>query len=201
MFIQGIECSSIDFQEQPNDVYRKLVYGMSGTAFSVVRLELFGNGDSQGRDCSEYSFFEIVGLYKQLVKQLCEDGYSVYLWGYSIGGIISSFIAKEMPDRVKGIVVFDTVYPDLFTYLLKNQLRQQGLQGFSIEKIKANAREYETVLCKLLEEKLTAYQIVKFVELQVNHWFERHGIFSEQALQEVIDIMLKMFCQEEEDYE
>lgn len=266
VFIQGIECSSIDFQEQPNDVYRKLVYGMSRDVFSVVRLELFGNGDSQGGDCSEYSFFEITGLYKQLVKQLCENGYSVYLWGYSIGGIISSYIAKEMPDRVKGIVIFDTIYPDLFTYLLKNQLRQQRLQGLSIENIKENAREYEAFLSKLLEEKLTAYQVVeqnprfakyfdseykflghvyqyaqeiyeidfeeclqaislpvillvgredylidfdahkdmydklrdrkkvKFVELQVNHWFESHGLFSEQALQEVINIMLKIFC-------
>ncbi len=273
VFIQGIECSSIDFQEHPNDVYKKLIYGMSDMIFEVVRLDLYGNGDSQGRDCQEYSFFEIVDLYRELVKQLSDEGYSVYLWGYSIGGIISSLIAQKMQDEVKGIVIFDTVYPDLFTYLIKNQLRQQRLQGLSIEKIKTSIKEYESILYKLLEEKLTVQQIlqqnkedisyfdsedmfmghvyqyaqelydvdfeaslselsvpvlmlagtqdylidfdahknvynkikekakVKFVELQVNHWFEKDNVFSEQALRKVNEEMKKMFEDEDEEYE
>lgn len=150
IFIQGIECQSIDFPFQENHPYRNLLYGLTDDIYSTVRIDLYGNGDSQGNPCDSYSFQEIVNVYSSLVSYLYEKGYRIYLFGYSIGGVIAPVIVNELPELIEGIVVFDTILDNLYTYLIKNKVRQEFLAGIDRKAILQGCKEYSEVLDDLL---------------------------------------------------
>lgn len=161
LLLQGIDCSSIDYALDKDNILRKLIYNLTNEVFVTARIELYGNGDSAGDDISKYTFEEIVKLYEEMAKQCYMQGYEVYLWGYSIGGIIAPIIAGRLPNIVKGIVIFDTIFPDLFTYLIKNQIRQQRIKGKSKDEIKQSICEYELLLVQLLQNGLEPQKIVE----------------------------------------
>lgn len=153
VFLQGIECQSIDFPFNENHPYRQLLYGLTGECYSTMRIDLFGNGDSQGDKYKNYNFRDIVNLYESLVQCLYHDDYKIYLFGYSIGGVIAPIIANELPEMVKGILIFDTILPDLYTYLINNQIRQELVAGMDKTTVKKNAIEYQKVLNEILKKK------------------------------------------------
>lgn len=153
IFFQGIECKSVDFSYNNSSPYKKLVYGLSKLDYSVIRVDLYGNGDSQGAPVSDYTFYDIVDLYRAIVLYFDSLGYEIYIFGYSIGGVIAPIIATMLPTIVKGIIVFDTIVSSLYTYLLKNRLRQELLQGYSSEYIKKSYELYANVLDMLLLKK------------------------------------------------
>lgn len=160
IFLQGIECESIDLPFDEEHPYKKLLYGLTNDYYVTVRIDLFGNGDSQGNKCDSYCFRDIVNLYEALVRCLYRDNYKIYLFGYSIGGVIGPVIVNELPQMIQGILVFDTILPDLYTYLVKNQIRQELAMGINKETVKQNAIDYSVILEEILKKKKQPQDII-----------------------------------------
>lgn len=159
LFIQGIECDSVDKPLQSHP-YKKILYGLTKGELMTARIDLYGNGDSNGEPLYTYGFYDILDLYKAAVKHLINKGCQVYILGYSIGGFIAPMIAEAIHE-IKGIAVFDTIVTSLYDYLIKNRIRQEILQGYEREEIRNRAKEYSVILNKLLIEGKTPINIIR----------------------------------------
>jgi pimeloyl-ACP methyl ester carboxylesterase len=74
--------------------------------FQVVTLDLAGHGDS-GRDRKEWTIPRFAGDVRVVVQGLGLD--PVILIGHSMGGSVVVAAAREMPRRLAGIVLVDTL--------------------------------------------------------------------------------------------
>lgn len=105
----------------------------------------------------------------------CLD-YEIYLFGYSVGGVITPILAEMLPTVIKGLIVFDTILSNLKLYLLKNRIRQETLQGYSKEYMVKSNKEYEELLEKLLCEKKSPRHIVE-KNTEFSKYFSEHEKF------------------------
>ncbi len=128
-FLQGYECSSIDLADNDNHPYAKLLYGVTGQQFVTVRLEKSGVGDSEGVHCRDTDFYMELENYFNTLKHLQKLRYidcrAIFLFGYSIGGVIAPLLAMAFP--VRGILVFGTVAKGWIEYTIENTRRQLQL--------------------------------------------------------------------------
>lgn len=161
LLLQGVECNSIDIPFAKNHSYKELVYGLSENKISVARVDLFGNGDSEGDKCYKYTFNEIVDLYNEAIKYLNNKGFNVFLFGYSMGGVMAPILANVNKNYIKGVIIFDTIISSLDNYLLKNIIRQSMLREEKKEFIQEKATKYFSFLNKLLIEKKSLEEVLE----------------------------------------
>ena len=130
LFLQGIDCSSIDFPLPDPNLTRELIYRLTRAGFVVMRSEKSGVGDSTGTRCREMGFHDEVSLFTIALKKLKSydfvDTENVFLFGHSAGGWVAPLVAAA--ELVKGVVVQGTVVRPFGEYYIDNWRRSQWLR-------------------------------------------------------------------------
>ncbi|HXC29787.1 MAG TPA: alpha/beta fold hydrolase [Stellaceae bacterium] len=130
LFLQGFDCSSIDWPLPEPNFTRELIYRLTQAGFVVMRSEKSGVGDSTGAPCRDMGFHDEVSLFTSALKKLKSydfvDTENVFLFGHSAGGWIAPLVAAAEP--VKGVVVQGTVVRPFGEYFVDNWRRSQWLR-------------------------------------------------------------------------
>ena len=156
LYVQGWDCSSVDWPLPEPNLPRELVYGLTHAGFAVMRAEKSGVGDSTGTPCRHVNFRDEVALFTSALKKLKTydfvDAGNVFIFGHSAGGWVAPLMAAEEP--VKGIVVYGTVVRPFAEYLVENWRRNRWLRSRpDLAKVEDEQRLYAQLLHYLLVEK------------------------------------------------
>jgi pimeloyl-ACP methyl ester carboxylesterase len=156
LFLQGWDCSSIDWPLPGPNLTRELVYGLTRAGFAVMRSEKSGVGDSTGTPCRDVDFRDEVSLFTSTLKKLKTydfvDTGNVFIFGHSGGGWVAPMVAAVEP--VKGIVVYGTVVRPFGEYLVENRRRNRWLRSQpDLAQLEDEQRLYARLLHYLLAEK------------------------------------------------
>lgn len=161
LLLQGIDCRKVDLPFSASNIYKNVIYRLSAKGISTARVELFGNGDSEGEPCSQYGFNEIVDLYQVAIQHLHNNGWKINLFGYSIGGVIAPILANRNKNIIQSLIVFDTLAGNMREYLIRNKIRQSLLRGEDKKGIKKNIEKYSAFTYKLFNEKKSIGEILR----------------------------------------
>jgi pimeloyl-ACP methyl ester carboxylesterase len=164
LFITGIGCGSQDNLPAGNTL-AQLLYGLTRKGFVTMRVEKSGVGDSEGPPCmspqadlqAEVRGY-VAGL-KALKGYDFVDGGNVFLFGLSIGGVVSPLVAKEVP--VKALIVAETVSKSWYEYELVNLRRQLLLRGRPYDEVERLVRRKQYCNQRLYLDGETPEQIAK----------------------------------------
>lgn len=160
LFIQGFDCSPIDFPLPDPNLTRELIYRLTRAGFVVMRSEKSGVGDSTGAPCREVGFHDEVSLFTTALKKLKTydfvDTENVFLFGHSAGGWVAPLVAAAEP--VKGIVVQGTVVRPYGEYYIDNWRRSNWLR---FHPDLAQLEDDERLLAQLIQ-----YILVEKISLQ-----------------------------------
>ena len=86
---------------------------MSNFGIPTVRVELFGNGDSDGYKCGKYGFNDIIDLYDAAMHHVVASGKKLILFGYSIGALMVPSLVNRNRESVLAAIIFDTmIWPE-----------------------------------------------------------------------------------------
>ena len=133
LFVQGITCDSIDRPSLPDAADTRIVHAMARQGFVTLRVDKPGLGDSEGPPCNQIGFAEELDGYQAALKALAAmpevDPRRIYVFGYSMGGVMAPYLARD--ERVRGSIVFGTLARTWFEYQLENTRRQSVLAGQS----------------------------------------------------------------------
>jgi len=156
LYVQGWDCSSIDWPLPGPNLIRELVYGLTRAGFAVMRTEKSGVGDSTGTPCPDVDFRDEVSLFTSALKKLKTydfvDTGNVFIFGHSGGGWVAPLVAAEEP--AKGIVVYGTVVRPFAEYLVENRRRSRWLRSRpDLAQLEDEQRFYAQLLHYLLVEK------------------------------------------------
>ena len=156
LYVQGWDCSSIDWPLPGPNLLRELVYGLTRAGFAVMRSEKSGVGDSTGAPCRDVDFRNEVSLFTSALKKLKTydfvDTGNVFIFGHSGGGWVAPLVAAAEP--VKGIVVYGTVVRPFAEYLVENRRRSRWLRSRpDLAQLEDEQRFYARLLHYLLVEK------------------------------------------------
>lgn len=169
LFVQGWDCSSVDWPLPEPNLGRELVYGLTRAGFAVMRSEKSGVGDSTGTPCRDVDFRSEVSLFTSALKKLKSydfvDTENVFIFGHSAGGWIAPLVASEEP--VKGIVAYGTVVRPFAEYLVENYRRSRWRRSQrDLVQLEDEQRLYARLLHYLLVEKSSVRDVtVKHPEL------------------------------------
>ena len=133
-YLSGLGCASHDYWYETDSTIKRLIDGWASAGFATVRLEKRGEGDSEGPQCSEFSFEDERRGYAAALTQLAERGYGgrIVLFGHSLGGVIAPLVAS---DAVAGVMVYGTVSESWYDYMMRNFERQDRLAGLAAAEI------------------------------------------------------------------
>jgi pimeloyl-ACP methyl ester carboxylesterase len=131
LFLQGFDCSSIEWSLPEPNLSRELIYRLTRAGFVVMRSEKSGVGDSTGTPCRDVGFRDEVSLFTSALRKLKSydfvDSTDVFLFGHSAGGWVAPLVAAAEP--VKGIVVYGTVVRPYAEYFVENWRRNRRLRS------------------------------------------------------------------------
>ena len=104
MLTQWVSCGSVDFgPDRQNEL--RLIAERSGMVF--IRVERSGDGDSEGKPCSELDYDTEVRQYREAFDQLARhewvDPDRMIIWGSSLGSTTAPLVAQGK--KVAGIAV------------------------------------------------------------------------------------------------
>jgi pimeloyl-ACP methyl ester carboxylesterase len=169
LFVQGIDCGSIEAPSAAPNLTRDFAYRLTRSGFVVMRTEKSGVGDSTGRPCRDVGFHEEVAMFTSALRKLKSydfvDKDNVFIFGHSAGGWIGPLVALQEP--VKGIAVYGTVVRPFMEYLIENRRRFVWRKTHpDLAKLEDEQRQYASLLHDVLIEKLSAPEaIAKHPEL------------------------------------
>ena len=156
LFLQGFDCSSIDFPLPEPNLTRELIYRLTRAGYVVMRSEKSGVGDSSGIPCRDMGFHDEVSLFTSALKKLKSydfvDTENVFLFGHSAGGWVAPLVAAAEP--VKGVVVQGTVVRPFAEYFIDNWRRNRWLRSHpDLAQLEDEQRLLAQLLHYLLVEK------------------------------------------------
>jgi hypothetical protein len=152
LYLQGITCDSIDRPDRPDAADTRIVHALARQGFVTLRVDKPGLGDSEGPPCHEIGFAEELDGYRAAMNALAAmpevDPTRIYLFGYSMGGLMAPYLARD--GRVRGSIVYGTLARTWFEYQLENARRQSALAGKSpaevSEDVLGQAKESSMIL-------------------------------------------------------
>jgi pimeloyl-ACP methyl ester carboxylesterase len=152
LYVQGITCDSVDRPERPDAADTRIVHALARQGFVTLRVDKPGLGDSEGPPCHDIGFAEELDGYRAALGALAAmpevDPGRVYVFGYSMGGLMAPYLARD--GRVRGSIVYGTLVRTWFEYQLENARRQSELAGRSpaevTEEVLQQAKESATIL-------------------------------------------------------
>jgi pimeloyl-ACP methyl ester carboxylesterase len=158
LFVQGFDCSSIEWPLAQPNLNRELVYRLTRAGFVVMRSEKSGVGDSTGTPCRDVGFRDEVSLFTSALRKLKSydfvDNKNVFLFGHSAGGWVAPLVAAAEP--VNGIVVYGTVVRPFAEYLVENSRRSWWLRTQpDLPQLEDEERQLAQLLHYLLVEKIS----------------------------------------------
>jgi pimeloyl-ACP methyl ester carboxylesterase len=161
LYVQGFDCSSIEWPLAGPNLNRELVYRLTRAGFVVMRSEKSGVGDSTGTPCRDVGFKDEVALFTSAVRKLKSydfvDSENVFLFGHSAGGWVAPLVAAAEP--VKGVVVYGTVVRPFEEYLIENWRRSwwRRLQP-DLAQLEDEERQVAQILHYVLVEKMSVLE-------------------------------------------
>ncbi|WP_198145106.1 alpha/beta hydrolase family protein [Microscilla marina] len=177
LIVQGLGCATID---SPVNRFSKAISdSLTGRGMVVMQVEKTGMGDSQGAPCRECSFEEEVEGYRQGIKALKKMSYvdanQVFMFGFSMGGIIAPIVASQMP--VKGVIAYGTVGGrNWLEYEMENTRRQAEMAGTPYDEISVIMQAKEKALHYLMVEKQATQDIIaKYPETAPHLRYPQHS--------------------------
>jgi pimeloyl-ACP methyl ester carboxylesterase len=162
LFLQGFDCSPIDFPLPEPNLTRELIYQLTKAGFVVMRSKKSGIGDSIGGiPCQRMGFHDEVSLFTSALKKLKSydfvDTESVFLFGHSAGGWIAPLVAAAEP--VKGVVVQGTVVRPFGEYFIDNWRRSWWLRKHpDLAQLEDEQRLLAQLLQYILVEKISVHE-------------------------------------------
>jgi pimeloyl-ACP methyl ester carboxylesterase len=164
LYIQGIDCGSIEVPIGFSDPAVQLVYELTRSGFAVMRCDKSGVGDSTGKPCAELGLHEEVADFVSALKKLKTydfvDSKKIFLFGHSAGGWVAPLAASKEP--VQGIIVYGTVVRPFAEYLVENHRRNQRLRyKRDPAALETEVRRLSHFLQKALTEKHDVTEILK----------------------------------------
>lgn len=125
LFIQGMNCSSVDTPFDTEQPSTQLLYDIARQGFVTIRLEKYGIGDSEGPPCESVDYETELQAFTLAARQLKQnpliDSTRFFLLGHSVGGIIAVQLAQQVP--VKGIIAYGTIGRRWTDFLLESRRR------------------------------------------------------------------------------
>jgi pimeloyl-ACP methyl ester carboxylesterase len=163
LYLTGIGCFSQESLDLKS-VDARLLYGLTEAGFVTMRVEKSGTGDSQGPPCSDprADFQAEVRSYRAGLKAL--QGYAfvdpakIFLMGISIGGVEAPLVARG--EKVRGLVVINTVAKPFFEYLIETRRRQLQLRRLAHDEIDQRMLLDERCNHRLLIEQQAPEQVL-----------------------------------------
>lgn len=164
LYIQGIDCASIEAPFDRAAPIRQWVEGLANAGFAVMRCEKSGAGDSTGPSCLEVGLAdEVVGFGKALAKLKSYefvDTENVFLFGHSAGGWVAPLVA--LTEQVRGIAVYGTVVRPFSEYLAENHRRNRRLRDqMDPIAIEEDMRRIERLLRYVLDERREPKEVLQ----------------------------------------
>lgn len=134
------------------DMNRELAFAVARQGYRVMRFELRGSGDSEGRDYRETDFrTEIddnLAALNFLLSRSDVDPKKTYVFGHSTGGTIAAVLAGQRP--VAGLIISGTIGRSYLERVFETVRLQGGLGGKSEIEIDANIKDYLALFASLL---------------------------------------------------
>ena len=158
LYVQGFDCSSIEWPLAEPNLNRELVYRLTRAGFVVMRSEKSGVGDSTGTPCRDVGFQDEVALFTSALRKLKSydfvDSKNVFLFGHSAGGWVAPLVAAAEP--VKGVVVYGTVVRPFEEYLIENRRRSRWLRSQpDLAQLEDEERQVAQLLHYVLVERMS----------------------------------------------
>lgn len=137
-FLQGYTCGTVETFSDDNPV-KKLIRDWVVGGFAVYRIEKPGVGDSQSRKhCTEISFDEELTAfkegYKDLLQQKAVDTNNIFMFGYSMGGVIAPLLNEMKSPRA--IMTYGSIAANWYDYMVDLYTLQPKHFGTSDAQIK-----------------------------------------------------------------
>lgn len=158
LMVGGVGCYSIDNTSHSKLISSKMwIDSLTVNGFVTLRVEKTGMGDSKGIPCKECDFHTEKQGYFDGIRQLRSlsfvDTTSIFIAGFSMGGVIGPLIAAKLP--VKGIIAYGTAGKNWFEYELENTRRQRILEGYPADSLDLWMRnEYKRLYGLFVEKRL-----------------------------------------------
>lgn len=165
LFIQGNMCESV-IEVPEKDPYEQFCNEMTLQGYAVMRIDKPGAGDSEGKftTCSQMSFNQEIEQFQlglaSLIKNNTIDSKKIYLFGHSMGGMITPILASTNP-AVKGAMVYGTLTTNFGSYYPEIINRSLLQSGNSADVALAYKNYTKEVTTSLFEENKTPQQIIK----------------------------------------
>lgn len=165
-YIQGHECTSIDFAHDPLSPVKRLVDGWVRAGYAVFRVEKPGVGESAGtKECSRLGYGEELAAFQNAFfsfkKLPFVDSTRIYLFGHSIGGTLAPLLTAQSGSKPLGMMVYGTVVKPWFEHMLDVFRKQPTLNNESLLSIEANTRMVMPLLYDWLIQGKTATELLQ----------------------------------------
>lgn len=165
LFIQGNMCESV-IEVPEKDPYEQFCNEMTLQGYAVMRIDKPGAGDSEGKftTCIQMSFNQEIEQFQlglaSLIKNNTIDSKKIYLFGHSMGGMITPILASTN-SAVKGAMVYGTLTTNFGSYYPEIINRSLLQSGNSADVALAYKNYTKEVTTSLFEENKTPQQIIK----------------------------------------
>lgn len=134
---------------------REIAWQAARQGRRVMRFELRGSGDSEGRDYRQSDFQteiedNLAGL-DHLLSRNDVDPKNVAVFGHSTGGIVAAILAGKRP--VAGLIVSCTIGRTMIERVAETLRIQKTLEGASEKEVVETVKNYSTLFTALAREE------------------------------------------------
>lgn len=165
-YIQGHECTSVDFANDSLSPVKRLVDGWVRAGYAVFRVEKPGVGESAGtKDCSRLSYQEETAAFQNAFSAFKKlsfvDSTRMFLFGHSLGGTVAPLLTAQSGSKPIGMMVYGTVVKPWFEHMLDVFRKQPALYKESLLSIEANTRMVMPLLYDWLVQGKTSTELLQ----------------------------------------
>ncbi|MFN8345140.1 MAG: alpha/beta hydrolase [Spirosomataceae bacterium] len=164
-YLQDYDCGSVEFSVDSLSPVKKLVDGWVKAGFAVVRVEKPGVGESAGtKPCHQLNYGEELVAFQNAFAAFKKlpfiDSTQLFLFGYSLGGVMAPLLAAKAVYKPRGIMVYGTVVKPWFEHMLDVFRKQPVLFNESLPSVDVNVRMLTPLLYEWLVQRRNASDLL-----------------------------------------